>query len=343
MRLTDYLALAGHSLHRGFDAVGVLLTAAAVTALCFSGAILTAIHSEKAEPCELSVTAPSYFSITEQSVLDFLAIEDVVDATGTVEVQATVTSGKYTASLALVVIDGDYLHDLAYIAGEPFPASGAMPWITLSKTAAQAFIDPAYKTKHTASYMPDIDWLGANFLLKLGDNTILAKVSGLFEGDDPAAYIGQDVARTLLQSQGLPSGYTGAQVRVTNIGAAEAVSKAISDLGFEVSNRDSARQEKWDAETREAAYLAVFAAAGFLCAAMVRMAGTARHREEKRRQTDALRWAGMSRAAIQGIDILRDVYLVLLGATLGLGAHYLIASLVALGDPSSIFALTIPA
>lgn len=343
MKITDYLAMAGRGLHRGFDTASVLFTAAAVTALCFSGAILTTIHSEEAEPCELAVTAPSYLDITEQSVQDFRAIVDVVDATGIVEIPVTAASGKYTASLTLVGIDVDYLDDLVFATGDLFPEGGAMPWIALSKASAQTFIDPSDKAKRTTNYKPEIDWLGADFALNLGENTITAKVSGLFEGDEPAAYIGQDIARTLLQGQGQASGYTGARVRVTNIGTSEAVSKAITNLGYEVANQDTARQEKWDTQTREAVYLAVLAAAGFLCAGMVRRTGTALHRAEKRRQIDALRWAGMSEAAIRGIDILRGVYLTLLGAVLGIAAHYLIAALVGLDSgTTSNFALILP-
>lgn len=342
MRLTDYLALAGHSLHRGIDTACVLFMAAAVTVLCFSGAILTAIHSEKAEPCELAVTAPSYLAITEQSVQDFRAIADVVDAAGFVEVPVTVASGKYAASLTLVGIDGDYLRDLTYVTGEPFPESGAMPWIVLSKSAAQSFIDPEDKTKHGTDYMPDIDWLDADFSLQFGDGTVSAKVSGLFEGDEPAAYIRQDVARALLQGQGLPSGYTGTRVRTTNIGAAEAVSEAITSQGYEVANRDSARQEKWDTQTREAVYLAILAAAGFLCTGMVRLTGAALHREEKRRQTDALCWAGVSESAIRGIGVLRSIHLAFIGTVLGIAVHYLVAALAALGDTTTIIALKLP-
>lgn len=344
MRIADYLALARHGLRRGFETASVLFTAEAVTALCFSGALLAAIHGEKGSPCELAVTAPSYLAVTEQSVLDFQAIADVVDATGVVEAPVTARSGKYAASLTLVGLDGDYLRDLVYITGERFPDSGAMPWIALSKAAAQSFVDPEDKTKRSAGYMPDIDWLGADFSLEMGGGAVSAKVSGLFEGDEPAAYVSRDIARALLQSQGQTSGYAGARVRVTNIGAAEAVSKAITDMGYQVANRDSARQEKWDAQTREAVYLAVLAAAGFLCAGLLRLTGTARCREDARRRDDALRWAGMSDAAIRGISVLRGTYLALLGAALGITAHYLVAALVGLdAGTASSFALTLPA
>ena len=343
MRIGDYLALAGHGLHRGFETASVLFTAAAVTALCFSGAILAAVHGEKGSPCELAVTAPSYLTVTEQSVLDFQAIADVVDATGVVEVPVTARSGKYAASLTLVGLDGDYLDDLVYITGERFPDSGAMPWIALSKAAAQTFVDPEDKPKRSAGYMPDIDWLGADFSLELGGGTRAAKISGLFEGDEPAAYVSRDIARALLQSQGQADRYAGARVRVTNIGAAEAVSQAIADLGYQVDNRDSARQEKWDAQTREAVYLAVLAAAGFLCAGLLRLTGTGLRREEARRRDDALRWVGMSDAAIRSIAVLRGIYLALLGGALGIAAHYLIAALAALdaGTTSSLM-MTLP-
>ncbi len=342
MRLRDYLTLAGHGTHRGYEAASVLFMAASVTALCFSGAIFAAIHSEKAAPCELNVTAPSYLSITEQSVQDFRAIDNVLDATGIVEVPVTVSSGKYSAGLTLVGVDGEYLGDLAYTTGEPFPAGGAMPWITLSEAAAQSFTDPTDKTKRSASYMPDIDWLGTDLSLDMGSSIISARVSGLFEDDGPAAYIGLDIAKTLLQSQGQAAGFTGARVRITNIGAAEDVSKAITDLGYQVENRDSARQEKWDAQTREAVYLAILGAAGLLCAGMTRRTGAALCREETRCRDDVLRWAGMSDTAIRGIAVLRGIYLALLGAGIGIAAHYLIAALVGLGDTASIYALVLP-
>ncbi len=342
MRLGDFLALARRGSRRGFEAAFVLFTAAAVAALCFAGALLAAIRDEKDEPWELTVTAPGWLAVTEQSVLDFQAIDGVTDATGVIEVPATVRTGKFTAGLTLTGIDGDYLEGLVYTVGEPFPEGGAMPWIALSQAAARSFADPEDKTKRSANTMPDIDWLGADFTLELGENAVSAKISGVFEGEEPAAYISRDMARALLQGQGLPAGYAGARVRVRNIGAAEAVSQAVTDLGYQVENRDSARQESWDARTREAVYLAVLAAAGFLCAGMVRLAGNALDRENARRREDALRWAGVSDAAIGGIAALRSLRLNLAGAALGLAAHYLIGALTALGDPASGFALALP-
>lgn len=341
MRLLDYLALARRGGRRGYRAAFVLFTAAAMTALCFSAAILKTNRSEKSAPCELAVTAPSYLSLTEQTVQDFRAIADVVDASGVVEASARIATGKYAADLSLVGIDGEYLHDLVYLTGEPFPESGAMPWLALSEGAAKTFADPEDKTRRGPDVMPDVDWLNAAFTLDMGGSAVAAKVSGLFEGDGPAAYMRLDSLRALLQSLGQPSGYTGVRVRVTSIGAAEAVSRAITALGYQVENRDSARQERWDARSREAAYLAALAAAGALCAWLIHVTGAALGREGDRRRADVLRWAGMTDAAIRGLGLVRCLYLALIGAALGLGVHALTAALVALADPASNFALTI--
>lgn len=344
MRIKDCLALAGRGLYRGLEAPSVLFTAAAVAAMCFSGAMLINAHSEKAKPCELFVTAPSYLSITEQTVQDLRSMTGVADATGTVEVPATVTSGDYTAALTLIGIDRDYLDGLTYTQGDVFPEDGAMPWIILSDTAAKSFVDPADTAKRTASYMPKIDWLAADLSLDMGGGAVFARVSGLFESDGPAAYMGLDIAKTLLQSQGQPSGFTGARVRVTNAGAAGSVSEAILAMGYGAADPDGARPEKWDAMTREAAYLAILGAAGLLCSGMLRLTGAALHREEESRRADALRWAGVSRRVIRGLSALRGAYLDLTGAALGTAVHCLTAALVAL-DPgvSSGFALTLPA
>ena len=340
MRPWDYLALARRGGRRGYQAAVVLFTAAAVTALCFSAAIIKTNHSEKSEPCELAVTAPGWLALTEQTVQDFRAIPNVVDASGIVEASVHIAAGKYAADLTLVGIDGDYLRDLTYLTGEPFPDSGAMPWLALSEGAGETFADPEDKTRRGADAMPDIDWLRADFTLDIGGSAVAAKVSGLFEGDAAAAYMRLDGLRALLQSLGQPSGYTGARVRVTNIGAAEAVSSAVTDLGYLVENRDSARQARWDARSREAVYLAVLAAAGALCAALIHVTGAAGSREGDRRRADVLRWAGMTDAAIRGLGLVRGAYLALLGAALGIGAHALIAALAALADPASNFALT---
>ena len=336
------MALAGHGLRRGYWIAAVLFTAAAVTVMCFSVSFVTTIHDEKKEPFELTVTAPSYLAITEQTIMDFRSIADVVDATGVLEVPATAKSEKYTTDLTLVGIDGDYLYGLNYTEGEPFPESGAMPWIILSKAAAQSFIDPADKTKHGTDYMPDIDWLNADFSLVLGDSTISAKVSGLFEGDEPAAYIGQNIAKQILQGQGLSSGYTGAYVRITNIGTSKSVSNAITAFGYEVANSDSDRQTKWDAQTRAAIYLAVLAVAGFFVAGMIRQTGSAVDRENEQRRVETLRWAGMSGAAIRGIGIVQGIFLALIGTAIGITVHYFIAALVGLNSgTTSNFALTL--
>lgn len=174
--------------------------------------------------------------------------------------------------------------------------------------------------------MPDIGWLEAEFSLNMDGSTISARVSGLFEGDEPVAYISQDIAKTLQQIRRHADHYTGARVRVANMGAAESISEAISSLGYEVTNQDSAQHEVWKSQTHEAVYLAALAVAGFLCSFLLYLTGKALTREEDCRRDDVLRWAGMSDTAIQGINILRGILLALLGIAHGIAAHYIITA-----------------
>ena len=341
MRARDLFGLAARGIHPGFGTAHVLIMAFAVACFCFSVAIWSSVKVEKAEPCELTVTAPSYLDVTEQTIQDFLGIPDVVDATGLVEIPVIAESGKYTASLTLVGIDGDYL-DAAYSVGEAFPVDSAMPWIVLSKAAARSFIDPADKTKHDANYMPSIDWLDADFALTVGENIISAKVSGVFEGDTVAAYISQNMAKQLLQRQGQPSGYTSAAVRITNIGTAETVTKAISALGYEVANGDKTRQEKWDVQLREAVYILILGIAGFLCSVMLKVTNRVVIRQDRQRRDTALRWAGATNTLIRMLDFVSYCYLDVAGVFLGILLHYAVAAFIPMElRESSNFALTI--
>lgn len=341
MRTRDLFSLAARSIRPGFGMAHVLITAFVVVCFCFSVAIWTSVSAEKAEPCELTVTAPSYLDLTEQTVQDIDAIPDVVDAAGLVEVPATVESEKYTASLTLVGIDGDYL-EVAYSVGDVFPSDSAMPWIILSEAATKSFVDLTDKTKHDANYMPSIDWLNANFALTVGNSNLSAKVSGVFEGNTVAAYISQDMAKQLLQRQGQPSGYTSAAVRITNIGAAEAVTKAISALGYEVANGSDARQEKWDTQLREAVYILILGLAGFLCSVMVKTADSAVNRLERQRRNTALRWEGAADRLIRMLGFVRYCYLNVAGILLGILLHYAVAAFIPMElRESSNFALTI--
>ena len=341
MKRADYLALSLRGLRRGMNGLAALLTSAAAMAMCFSGAMLAAVRAEEAAPCELTVTGPGYLAITEQTVQDIRAVDGVVDATGTVEVPAGLACAEHTASLTLVGLDGDYLRG-DYILGGAFPAGGAMPWLTLTRAAARSFVREGDDARHGADYLPELDWLGGAFTLTAGQSVLSARVSGLMEGEDPVGYMDLAAARRILQSQGGTGAFTGVLVRVKNAGTAEAVSAAVAAMGFAAAERDTGRQQAWDARMREAIYLAAVAAVSLACAAMVRLTGAARDREGRRRRAEALRWAGMSRRAAEGLDLLGGLWLGLAGGAAGVCAHYTAAALAGLGGAESAFALTLP-
>lgn len=319
MRTRDLFSLAIRNIQPSFGVAHVLIIAFAVACFCFSIATWETVNMEKAEPCELKVTAPSYLDITEQSVQDIITISDVIDASGILTVPVTARSGKYESSLTLMGIDGDYL-DVTYSAGSVFPTGSAMPWIILSEAAAKTFMDPMDKAKHDDNYMPSIDWLDAEFALTVGENIIAGKVSGIFEDENAAAYISQDMAKQLLQRQGRSSSYTSIAVRVTNIGTAGAAAKAISGLGYEVTGRDDSMQEKWDVQLRESFYTLVLGIAGACCAVMLEVTYKTVDRRRNQSRNYTLSWLGMSSDFVRWLDIVR--YCCLESAGIGLGVLF---------------------
>ncbi len=343
MRTRDVLNLAGRSLRWGFAIAYMLVLALATACVYFAGAIWVSVAEEKQEPCELTVTAPSYLEITEQTIQDVLALDGVKGASGLLELSASVTSGSYTANLHLTGIDGDYL-DVTYTQGGMFPEESAMPWLVLTETAAKSFADPDKKTQEKTDELPPIDWLGADFALQTGEMTVTAGVSGLIEGQEAAAYISRDMAKELLQRQGQSGRYTAAVVRIRNIGAAEAVTEQITALGYQVENMDTARQEKWDSQLREALYLLLLGTAVLACAAFMKKVDALKNRDGDGSREQALRWMGMEEGRIRALRAVQQLFLSAGGAALGITICYILAAAIPpeLRDASD-FALTLPA
>ena len=324
MKNTDIFIYALRSMRPGFAAVYILALLLATACFCFAGAIWADVWTEKQEPCVLSVTAPGYVELNEQTIQDMLEIPEVVEASGRLELSVKVTSGSYTADLNLTGIDGAYL-DAVYTQGGLFPEQSAMPWLVLSEAAARSFTDPDKAAQKKKDELPSIDWLSADFTIQTGEITVAAKVCGLTDGEEPTGYISRDMAKTLLQRQGQPAAYTSAAVRITNIGAAEAVTQQIAALGFQVENMDSARQVKWDLQLREAAYLLLLGASVFVCAMLIRTAEGLRNRDRECAQTQALRWMGMPAAKIRALGLAGDICLDILATALGVVVSYIVA------------------
>lgn len=267
MRAPELLRLTGRSLRSPWLRLAAAFTALAAICLYFSGAALWTVWREKREPCELSVVSAAGTALSAADTAAMREIEDVQAAAGVIELSAEVSAGKYEAALTLTGIDPDYIQG-TYAEGGVFPDGASMPWLVLNAAAQKLFADPDDNTRRDSGYMPAIDWLDGEFLLHIGENTRTAKVSGILDdgSDEAHAYMSLDMAELLRREQGEDWAYTRILLRVTDIGAAEQVEKALAGLGYTAENQNPQQQEAWKTETREAAYLALLGAALVVCA-----------------------------------------------------------------------------
>lgn len=196
---------------------------------------------------------------------------------------------------------------------------------------------------------PKIDWLNASYSLQTGESgqEIPSKVCGMIagsgKGQEPAAYISLTAAKNLLQRSGQSTSYTGAKVRVTNIGCADNVSQAISALGLNVTNSNAQLQTKWDGEFKEMTYLIILGAFCLLCSAVLIAVWRMISMQEQKEAWVMLRWLGIREKNIRSLFLIQAIMISLIGIAVGI--------IVALSLPSflspdlkgkSIYTLPIP-
>ena len=295
----------------------ILVLALSLAALLYAGSIRVSVTAGKNEPCELTVTARGQNELTDDSVSEILALENVVSATGCIRFSASVESGDYSAILQLVGIDGAYL-EANYTTGGMFPALSSMPWLLLTLPAAKTFTDPNDTEKHDADYLPPINWLDADFTIQLGLDRVPARVSGIMDAKENVGYLDLSTTKQFLQKHGLPSAYTSVSVRIVNIGAKQSVSNEIIALGYQVTDDSGELQQKWDTQLREAFYILLLAAALLLCAVLIRIIAANRDRQHNTALYEEMLWIGFSRSRMKLFLLLRwgtlDAAGILLGA-----------------------------
>lgn len=344
MRAADLWRLAMRSLRHGWAAAYAVTLMLGTVCFYFSGAIWLTVHNEKQEPCELTVGASSYANVTEQAVQKLLEIDDVIEATCLLEVRVTISAGKYTASMTLLGIDPNYL-TVDFVSGNVFAQSSAMPWLLLSEDAIKQFVDPSDLSVRDTDYAPDVDWLNADITLTVGEKSVVAGVSGIYsdDGNSSSGYIALSVAKKLLQEQGSSAKTTAAAVRITNIGAAQSVTRQITALGYEVVNANDALQEKWDGQEKEMVYLLLLGIMTFVCAALMKSAETKRDLQSRQSQYQAMQWMGFARAKQKQMFFWRTVFLDGIGVLLGVMVSCLIPIfLPATIADTSIFSFNLP-
>ncbi len=323
MKIFDLIRLAVRNLKGRWAVLPVIGFAVAAFCLCFSGAISTTVQEEKSQPYELVLSAQGSVGVTDSTIADILKIADVKAATSILQVPVAIQAGEYTAQLTLTGVDAGYPGGV-YTQGNMFLADSVMPYIVLNEAACKQF---AKEEKNIGKETPDIDWLNAGYLLRIGEESrgVTSKVCGILsDGDEkdaePAGYVSLSVAKELLRDSNQPATAQAAWVRVTNIGSANAVSKQLSALGLTVTNSTEELQVEWDVEMKEMVYLIVIAAFCLTCASLMIAANRAITLEQKKEAFEMLRWMGMKDRNISRLFLLHALIVSVFGALIGLVA-----------------------
>ena len=369
MKISDLIKLALKNLKGRWAALAITGIAVSAFCLCFSGAILSAVQEEKAQPYELILSAEGNAKLTDNTVVEIKKLESVLSATPVLQFPVMVKAGPYVAQLTLTGIDSTYI-DVVFKEGAAFPTDSVMPYIVLNEAAQKQFSeDKKDKSDNTGTgegtegegnssntanvKVPEIDWMNTNFSVSLGEEgkAVTSKVCGILLKDEenkpeeqtPAAYISLNAAKDLLQKSGQATGNIVIWVRVENIGKAESVSKEIAALGFSVTNSTEELQSGWDAMMREMAFLIVIAVFCLVSAAIALTAWRRISMSEQREAWVAMQWIGLSEKNMHRLFAMQSVILSLFGVALGiLVAECLPSFLTAGAAETSSFTLATP-
>ncbi len=349
MRISDLLWMALKNLKARFMVLPVAAIAISTFCLCFAGAVLTSVQQEKGVPCELEVL-PGAEQLSESTLAGIAAIPDVTAVTPVLQVPVSLQTGGYTAQLTLTGMDASYLTE-DFAQGGIYSDSSVMPYIVLNKAACKLFTDEKSSGNGTTDEEeePPVDWLNSGVSIQTGENTrpVVAKLVGILSADDedqePAAYISIASAKALLQQDSLSADYFEANVRITNAGYAESVTKAVTGLGLSVTDSNAATQDKWDTELLEMTYLILLSVFGLVCWALLAATGRKILLLEHEGTILALQWIGMKKQSVGQLFLLQSLMSVLLGSSIGIIVGVAVPSFL---PPElfgmSIFSLQIP-
>ena len=346
MKISDLFRIAAKNLKGRWMALIVLGFAISTICLCFYGAVLTAVDQEKSLPYELNVSSGST-SLSDNAIAEISEIPDVTSATPVLQVPASIKAGEYSAQLTLEGIYAGYLSG-EFAQGGIFPDSSVMPYIVLNEAACKQLSDEENgKAYVTGTETSKIDWLKASVSVQANEGVrpAVSKISGILateeEGGEPAAYIGISSAKSLLQRSGQNTDYTGAFVRITNIGCAKSVSGAIAALGLSVAGSVDELQAKWDAEMKEAVYLVVIGVFCLLCSAVLTAAWRRISLLEHDDVYRTLQWIGMKDKDMGKLFAMQSLMISIIGAAVGIIVCVSLPSFL-LQEQTSIFTLPIP-
>ena len=349
MRISDLLWMAVKNLKARFVVLPVAAIVISTFCLCFAGAVLVTVQQEKSVPCELEVLSDTA-AVSDSTLAEIADIPDVTAVTPVLQVPVSIETGGYTAQLTLTGMSASYLTG-AFAQGGIYSDSSVMPYIVLNKAACKLLTDEknggSDDTGETEE--PQVEWLNAGVSVQTSENTrpVISKIVGILSGDDedqePAAYISIASAKALLQQDSLSVDYVEANVRITNAGCTESISKTVAGLGLSVTDSGAATQTKWDTELKEMTYLILLGVFGLLCSAF--LSATPRNTVLLQRKDTytALQWIGMKKKDIEKLFLLQSLMSVLLGVSIGIIIGVTVPSFLSpeVSD-TSIFSLQIP-
>jgi hypothetical protein len=344
MRILDLLRLSIKTVRAKFAVLYVSLVILGVCGIYFACAVMHTVLIEKTEPCELEITSTEYKALSDETIWELMEIPDVLAATNRIELPVKLMVGEYEADLTLVGVDATYLN-VQYNMGGVFPENSMMPWIVLNEETLKTFRDPTDTTRRASSYVPPVNWLEDDYVLSLGENLLVSKVSGIYESGDvsDAGYLDIETAKSILQEQGQTGEYSSAVVRIRNIGTAREVTQEVEALGYAVTNPNTELQTRWDRLQKEALYLALLGLAILLVAS--RQQKMEYLRQERRRESQflALRWMGMTEKQIRDMRLIQNGFLCIIGVSLGMGTSYVIPRFFTIAQKTeSVFLLELP-
>ncbi len=342
MKISDILRIAAKNINGKWALFPALGAAIAMFCFCFVGGAAADVGAQKAQPYELNVS-PGTEELTDSVILDISQNEDVKAVTPVILVPAQIDVGEYSAQLVLAGIDGAYLEG-EFEEGGIFPDTSTMPYIVINEEAAVQFMDDGKAVDEEQG----IDWLNESIKIQVGDGArhIVSKISGILkneeENEQAAAYVSLSVSKQLLQQSGQYTGYSGALVRIVDMGSAESVSKQIFASGLIVANPNEELQTEWDALMKEANYLLAAGIFGLVGTVVLVAAWRKISLAEQEQAYAMLHWMGMKIKTLRRLVAVQCVMISLAGVALGLVVSVSLPAFLSQGVGESIFTMTIP-
>jgi len=356
MKIFELIRMASGNLKARWVILPAIGIAISAFCLCYAGVVLTTVGDEKALPYELVLSAEGAKSLSDKTLADIAKLPGVEAVTPLLQVSARVKTGVYSAQLMLTGMDPAYLQE-GFTAGGVFPDNGVMPYIVLNNSACKQFSDENIETEpgsdtgagtnnnaktstgtatgintgtnttagnsnEATADAPKINWLNTGFSIQSGEGRwIVSRVCGILAGDDkqePVAFVSLSAAKDLLQKSGQSTDFTGANIRITNIGFAGSISQSITALGVNVTNSNAELQAKWDSELKEMAYLIVTGVFSLLCTTVLMAAQRKISRLEQKETWTMLQWIGMKKIDIGRLFLIQAMIISLIGIAIGI-------------------------